>query len=159
MQCRFSMDVIKCDIICFVKKCGGKHSYMFKNVKVSKKRIFYSLADRKGGGGWSLVSPFGPDRKQMWEFWPLFSIEMWFFDTQNTSHVQWGDSRMHFACPLRLHLSLSHHFVTEQQQTVRDCRSWMKMTFFLCYRTHMIITSNKKHTKKIHEKLTVRGGG
>ena len=45
----------------------------------TKKRIFYGQADHKGGGG---VSPIGPNRKQMWEFWPIFSIEIWFFVTQ-----------------------------------------------------------------------------
>ena len=26
----------------------------------------------------------GPDQKQMWKFWSIFFIEIWFFDTQNT---------------------------------------------------------------------------
>ena len=43
----------------------------------SKKRKFYGQADCKGGG----FSPIGPDRQQMWKFWPIFCIEIWFFDT------------------------------------------------------------------------------
>ena len=29
-------------------------------------------------------APHGPDRKPMWKCLPIFSIEFWFFDTQNT---------------------------------------------------------------------------
>ena len=46
-------------------------------MEVVKKRIFYSQADRKGVGL----------REQMWKFWPIFSIEIWFFDTQNTFYL------------------------------------------------------------------------
>ena len=40
-----------------------------------KKLIFYGQADHKGWG----VSHLGPDRKQMWKFWPTFFISIWFF--------------------------------------------------------------------------------
>ena len=38
----------------------------------------------------------------------------------------------------------------------------MKVIFFLCeirFRINIIIFNDLTHTKKIHEKLTVRGGG
>ena len=37
------------------------------NGGVIKKRMFYSHAEYKVGGG---VSPLGQDRKEMWKFWP-----------------------------------------------------------------------------------------
>ena len=128
MQCRFSMDVIKCDIICFVKKCGGKHSYMFKNVKVSKKRIFYSLADRKGGGGvghWA--APLAQTVSKCENFDPFFPLKCGSLILK--THLMFSEGSQE--CILRAlyasTLPLSNHFVTEQQQTVRD---WMKIRFF-----------------------------
>ena len=43
------------------------------------------------------VSLLSPDRKQMWKFWPIFSIEIWFFDTQNTFYLIVRGSKN--ACP------------------------------------------------------------
>ena len=48
--------------------------------EVVKKRIFYGQAFRKGGTG-------GSDRKQMWKSLPISSIEIWFFDAQNTFYL------------------------------------------------------------------------
>ena len=56
---------------------------------VVKKRIFYGQADRKGGAG---VGHLGPDCKQLWKFWPIFSVE---YDSA---------------------IPLPDRFVTEQQQ-------------------------------------------
>ena len=38
-------------------------------------------------GGEEGVSHLGPDCKQMLKFWPIFSIEVWFFDTQNIFYL------------------------------------------------------------------------
>ena len=48
------------------------------------KRYFTVRLTVRGGGE---VSPVGPDRKQMWKYCPIFSIEIWFFDTQNTFYL------------------------------------------------------------------------
>ena len=83
------------------------------------KMDIYGQADRKGGGGGSATSaltvskcenfdPFFPLKfdslilktyiKQMWKFWPIFFIEIWFFDTQNTFYLI-GKCLKKFACP------------------------------------------------------------
>ena len=36
------------------------------------------------GGGWA---PSSPDRKPILKYWPIISIEIWFFDTQNTFYL------------------------------------------------------------------------
>ena len=33
------------------------------------------------------VGHLGPDRKKISKYWPIFSIEFWFFDTQNTFYL------------------------------------------------------------------------
>ena len=59
--------------------------YVFQPPKATrqKKQIFYSQADRKGGGG----SHLDPDRKQMWKLWPIFFTGIWLYDTQNTFYL------------------------------------------------------------------------
>ena len=32
-------------------------------------------------------APICPDRKEIQKFWPIFFIEIWFFDTQNTFNL------------------------------------------------------------------------
>ena len=44
----------------------------------SKKGYFTVRLTIRGGG------PFGYDRKQMWKFWPIYSIKIWFLYTQGT---------------------------------------------------------------------------
>ena len=41
------------------------------------------LCFRERGG----VNLLGPDRQQMWKFWPIFSIEILFFDTQDKFYL------------------------------------------------------------------------
>ena len=66
-----------------------------------RKRIFtVTLAIREGDGG---VSPLGPYRNQIWKFWPIFSIEIWFFDTQNTFYLIVKGLKNAFLYPFRLH--------------------------------------------------------
>ena len=73
---------------------------------------------RSGSGG---VSHLGPDRKEMWKFWPIFSIVFWFFDTQNTLHIIVKGLKYAFLSVLnKSAILLFDDFVTEQQQTV--CR-------------------------------------
>ena len=38
-------------------------------------------------GGGVEVSHIGPGRKQMWIFLPIFSIEVWLFDAQDTFYL------------------------------------------------------------------------
>ena len=48
------------------------------------------------------VRPLSPDRKQMREFWPIFSLKLDFLILKTHFISLWGVSKMHFSCPLRL---------------------------------------------------------
>ena len=61
------------------------------------KRIFYGQADRKGGGS---TKPVGPDRKQMWKFWPIFFNGIRLYDTQNTFYLIVRGLKNAFLMPL-----------------------------------------------------------
>ena len=83
-----------------------------------KKSIYILHISRSGSGG---VSHLGPDRKEMWKFWPIFSIVFWFFDTQNTLNIIVKGLKYAFLSVLnKSAILLFDDFVTEQQQTV--CR-------------------------------------
>ena len=75
-------------------------SLTFKgNLREGVKNGYFTVRLNVRGGG---VSHNGPDRKQMWKCWPIFSIEFWFFDTQNTFYLivgSWGASKMHYSYP------------------------------------------------------------
>ena len=79
--------------------------------------IYFIYFTARVGG----VSHLGPDRKEMWKFWPIFSIVFWFFDTQNTLHIiVRGLKHAFFSVLNDSAILLFDGFVTEQQQTV--CR-------------------------------------
>ena len=59
-----------------MEKSTKEGIFGFKNANFSP---FWNILLQGGGG-----SPIGPDRKQMW---PIFSIEIWLFDTQNTFYL------------------------------------------------------------------------
>ena len=73
---------------------------------------------RLTGRGGREGSPLGPDRKQMWKFWPI-SLKIWFFDTQNTFYlIVRGPKNAFFHALDASTIPLFDHFVTEQQQSV-----------------------------------------
>ena len=53
--------------------------------------------------------PLGPDRKQMWKFWTIFFIEIWFFDTQNIFYLIVKGLKNAFFMSFRL---LLYHYPT-----------------------------------------------
>ena len=59
--------------ICWICRC-----VTWSSRGVIKNGLFTVRLTIRGGG------PFGYDRKQMWKFWPIYSIKIWFLYTQGT---------------------------------------------------------------------------
>ena len=85
----------------------------FCALKVAIRKVQTFWASGEGG-----VSPHSPDRKQMWNFWPNFSLKFDSLILITHFIALWWVSKMHFHVLNASAILLSDHFVTEQQQAV-----------------------------------------
>ena len=97
-----------------------------------------------GVGG---LAPPGPNRKQMWNFYHFFLIEI-LIDTQNTFIALWRVTKCIFHAlfgAFKKRASLLQMIILRAAALrggIGDSSSWMKITFFLCkirFRTHIFI--------------------
>ena len=114
--------ITKCDLCCTLHSSmthinaflgGWKAPSISKATRQKKNGYFMVRLTVKEGG-----QPLGPDRKQMWKFWPIFFLK---FDSLilNTHFISsWRGSKMYFSCPLRL--NWYHHILTFMGPSEKD---------------------------------------
>ena len=82
------------------------------------------------------VSHLDSEHMQIWKFWLNFSIEFRFLDTHNTFYLIVKGLKNAFFMPLTPPLYRYSTILWQSSEptvkNIRDSRSWMKMTFFLC---------------------------
>ena len=110
------------------------------------------------------ISPLGPDRKQMWKFWPFSPWNMILWCTKHISfhcegaekcifHALFMITNWNYVLWRLLILLISTHPFILSIYHILDF--WCKIRF----RIHIIIIQGQMHPlKKNHKKLTVEGG-
>ena len=99
----------------------------------------------------------------MQKFWPIFSIEIWFFDTQNTFYLIVRGLTNAFLCPFRLcYSAIRPETETEQQQTVLGKLGilvvGLKWPFSSFQNTYDHNIRSKEDPKKISQPTDRKGG-
>ena len=88
-RCRDTMSEPSCSWrMCLLMESNKREKKLYNinswgRLREGVKNEYFTVRLTIRGGG----SHFGPDRKQMWKFWPIFYNGIWLFDTQNTFYL------------------------------------------------------------------------